>query len=281
MARIRQIKPGFFLDDELALCCRDTRLLFVGLWVIADRAGRLQDRPPRIKAQVFPYDQDINIGEIEHCLDELTDGGFIERYMTDDGKRLIEIRNFSKHQHFHAKEPASELPAPEQVRTKHRTTPVPASDKTDVSTVQEPDKTDSSRLGIGYLESGIGDRVVGVGIGDRTKPPVSKSTPPHTPASAFFLTDELRSWAEAAASDIDPEAETEKFRDYYGRNGKTFADLPAAWRKWIRDAVDRQNQARAPAGRRESRGERNERICREIETEDAERARSAKHGKSP
>jgi uncharacterized protein YdaU (DUF1376 family) len=107
----------------------------------------------------------------------------------------------------------------------------------------------------------------------------AKSIPTPTPVSAFFLTEELRSWAEAAAPDIDPEAETEKFQDYYGRNGKTFADLPAAWRKWIRDAVERQNRARAPTDRRESRGERNERIIREVEAEDAARAIST-HGAS-
>jgi hypothetical protein len=107
-----------------------------------------------------------------------------------------------------------------------------------------------------------------------------KTTPTHTPASAFFLTDELRSWAEAAAPDIDPEIETEKFRDYYGRNGKTFADLPAAWRKWIRDAVERQNRARAPTARRESRGERNERIIREIEAEDRAKAADEHGGQS-
>lgn len=59
MARIRQIKPEFYLDDELALCSRDARLLFPGLWMLADRAGRLENRPAKIKAQVFPYDNDV------------------------------------------------------------------------------------------------------------------------------------------------------------------------------------------------------------------------------
>jgi hypothetical protein len=282
VARIRQIKPGFFLDDELASCCRDARLLFIGLWVIADRAGRLADRPPRIKAQVFPYDQDIGIDEIEHYLEELTDGCFIERYMTDQGKRLIEIRNFEKHQHFHAKEPDSELPPPEHLRNKHRTSTVPASDKygastvqepvkTDAGTGQEPDKTGSSRLGIGYLVSGIGDRGVGVGIGEgsgegKTKPPASKSHPhTHTAAADFVLSEELREWSEAAAPDIDPEAEAEKFRDYYARNGTTFTDLPAAFRKWIRDAIERQHRAREPSRPvRESVAEHNARVFAEL-----------------
>lgn len=50
MPRIRQVKPEFYLDDELAQCSRDARLLFPGLWILADRAGRLENRPAKIKA---------------------------------------------------------------------------------------------------------------------------------------------------------------------------------------------------------------------------------------
>ena len=62
MARSRNIKPGFFLNDDLAECEPLARLLFAGLWCIADREGRLEDRPKRIKIEVLPYDNcDVNI----------------------------------------------------------------------------------------------------------------------------------------------------------------------------------------------------------------------------
>jgi hypothetical protein len=56
MARARNIKPGFFLNDELAECEPLARLLFAGLWCIADREGRLEDKPKRIKVEILPYD---------------------------------------------------------------------------------------------------------------------------------------------------------------------------------------------------------------------------------
>ena len=75
MARARNIKPGFFANDTLAECSPLARLLFAGLWTIADRAGRLEDRPKRIKAALLPYDEcDIN-----DLLDQLVDRGFIAR----------------------------------------------------------------------------------------------------------------------------------------------------------------------------------------------------------
>ena len=61
MARSRNIKPGFFLNDVLSEIEPLGRLLFAGLWTIADKAGRLRDSPKKIKACILPYDDcDVN-----------------------------------------------------------------------------------------------------------------------------------------------------------------------------------------------------------------------------
>lgn len=83
MSRIRQIKPEFYLDDELAQCSRDARLLFPGLWILADRAGRLEYRPAKIKAQVFPYDDDIDAAKTRELLEQLASRRFILIYEVD------------------------------------------------------------------------------------------------------------------------------------------------------------------------------------------------------
>jgi hypothetical protein len=93
-----------------------------------------------------------------------------------------------------------------------------------------------------------------------------KDTHTHAPPPDFFLTKELRLWTEKAAPEIDPEVEAEKFLDYYRGAGKISADWSASWRQWIRIAIERQNRPRAPA--RESAGEHNARIFREIEAEE-------------
>jgi len=66
MARARNIKPGFFMDDVLAEIEPLGRILFAGLWCIADREGRLEDRPKRIKAEVLPYDECDMDNLLEH-----------------------------------------------------------------------------------------------------------------------------------------------------------------------------------------------------------------------
>lgn len=108
MSRSRNIKPGFFKNDLLAELPFEYRILFQGLWCEADREGRLLDRPKRLKAEVFPYD-DVDVGRGLNMLDGF---GFIKRY-TVAGVGYIQITNFAKHQNPHKKEAPSEHPGPD------------------------------------------------------------------------------------------------------------------------------------------------------------------------
>ena len=121
--RARNIKPGFFENDFLAEVSPIGRLLFIGLWLMADREGRLVDNPRRIKGDVLRYD-DLKTEDVCALLDDLQERGFIIRYEVD-GDKFIQVCNFSKHQNPHVKEAPSTIPAPD----KHHT-----------STVQTPDE---------------------------------------------------------------------------------------------------------------------------------------------
>lgn len=107
MARARNIKPGFFANEELVELPFATRLLFIGLWTLADREGRLEDRPKRIKMALFPAD---NL-DVEEALSSLAASGFLTRY-EHDGERYIQVTSFAKHQNPHRDEKASTIPAP-------------------------------------------------------------------------------------------------------------------------------------------------------------------------
>lgn len=110
MARTRFIKPAFFQNEALSGLEPLTRLLFIGLWCFADRSGRLEDRPRRIRVQILPYDC-LADKEVDAMLERLAEAGFILRYAVEKA-RFIEIVNFEKHQYPHHKEPVSNLPAP-------------------------------------------------------------------------------------------------------------------------------------------------------------------------
>lgn len=107
MPRARNIKPAFFLNDELGELDPIDRLLFIGLWTIADYKGELEWRPARIKAQILPYDS-CDIKEIVINLDK---SGFVSFY-SHGGNYYVKINNFEKHQNPHPneKKKGSEIP---------------------------------------------------------------------------------------------------------------------------------------------------------------------------
>lgn len=138
--RARNIKPGFFENEYLAECDPLARILFAGLWCMADREGRLEDRPKKIKAKILPYDD----CDIPALLNQLAQFGFITRYVCDDC-HYIQINNFTKHQNPHCKETESTIPAP----CKHST-----------STVLEQDEHSSSPADSLIPDSGFSDSLI-------------------------------------------------------------------------------------------------------------------------
>lgn len=104
--RARSIKPGICDNEVLGTADPFYTLLFERLWMIADREGRLEDRPLRIKAQAFPYRDGL---DVEPMLTWLAEHGFIVRYQID-GKRYIQVLMFGKHQSPHKNEQDSVIP---------------------------------------------------------------------------------------------------------------------------------------------------------------------------
>jgi hypothetical protein len=89
MARIRTIKPEFWISDQITECSPIARLMFIGLWTFADDAGRMPFSVKRIKKQIFPAD-DISSSSIQGMIDELSSNALIEIYDVED-KQYLEI----------------------------------------------------------------------------------------------------------------------------------------------------------------------------------------------
>lgn len=107
MPRARNLKPGFFRDAVLVEMPFETRLLFAGLWTLADRRGKLEDKPKQIKMEIFPADS----VDVDSMMNVLHQAGRIIRYVID-GKAYCKISNFSRHQNPHRDERESEIPEP-------------------------------------------------------------------------------------------------------------------------------------------------------------------------
>lgn len=107
MSRSRNIKPGLWLNEELAEISIPARYLFPALWCLADKEGRLEYRPKKIKIEVYPYDEI----DIIPLVAELHGKKFISVY-ENEGLFYVQINNFTKHQNPHPKEKSNGYPAP-------------------------------------------------------------------------------------------------------------------------------------------------------------------------
>ena len=195
MARSRNIKPAFFKNPELGAQPFEARLTFIGIWTLADREGRLEDRPARIAAELFPYDRSISAADVDAWLTALADSPekFIVRY-TVAGIPFIQISNFTKHQSPHVKEQASRIPAPGT----HQTSTGHGPDKhSPRQCAAPPDSLIPSSLNPDSLK-GIAKGCGGGGRGDDAKSPPTEKVTTATPPS-----------------DIDAETRKERFGQLY------------------------------------------------------------------
>lgn len=136
MARARNIKPAFFTNDELGELPPLARILFIGMWTIADFKGCFEYKPKRLKVQLLPYD-DCDIEQLANILDK---SGFISIY-TVQGQRYIKVVNFHKHQnpHKNEKEGGSQIPDITQADEKN---PLKSDNLENIEINHEQDGTD-------------------------------------------------------------------------------------------------------------------------------------------
>jgi hypothetical protein len=153
MARIRSIKLDLFMDDGLAEVSLEAHFLLAGLPCLADSEGRLEDRPRRIQAQIFPYRREV---DVDRCLEELAKSGHVRRYEAA-GVRYLQVENWDDDQRPHVKEAPSSIPAPLD-SSEHR-------QGGDVA-----GNSPGTRRGESAGILGVGSGVLGVGSGDLSPP---------------------------------------------------------------------------------------------------------------
>ena len=222
MARARNIKPSIMDNEELAELEPMARLLFIYLWMLADREGRLEDRPKRIAAQALPYDRHADVGAM---LDDLHKAGFIVRYEAQ-GIACIQITAFSKHQTPHVRESASSLPPMEKGTAK-------AMPEHNLGSAETSPRSPDS----GFSDSGFSD----TGLG--TSPPAAQADPPR-PAKRrqaktslppdFAVSDRVREWARERGFDRLDE-HLDAFKRKATAKGYTYQSWDDAFMEAIRE----------------------------------------------
>lgn len=72
VSRTRLLRPAFFTDELMARLSDRTRLIYAGLWTLADDAGYFDRRPGEIGVALFPYESaGRRLRGVEKALEDL------------------------------------------------------------------------------------------------------------------------------------------------------------------------------------------------------------------
>ena len=104
--RARNVKPGLLTNELLGPADPLLTILFVGLWMVADREGRLEDKPLKLCRLIFPYRRRVTPKRMDAMLAWLHEHKFIIRYVKTSGS-WIQVVEFRKHQRPHSSEAPS------------------------------------------------------------------------------------------------------------------------------------------------------------------------------
>lgn len=260
MARSRNIKPSIMDNEDLAEFDPLIRLLFVYLWMLADREGRLEDRPKRIAAKALPFDRSA---DVEQMLTDLAQAGFIQRYEAK-GCKVIQIVSFLKHQTPHGTEKDSVLPDDSGLYTVHKRGKhgYATGEFTKVSSLETiSQQSDDSVLTVKEHPDSLIHRFTDSLIPPTDVGEVAQSAPARSTKGArlpvdWFLPKAWGEWALAEFPSWTADAvriEAEKFKDHWLSESGAKArkvDWLATWRKWCRSDIAQ--RAHAPPGQQAS-----------------------------
>lgn len=248
--RARNIKPGLFKNDVLAEVEPLGRILFTGLWCMADREGRLEDRPRRIKAEILPYDD----CDVDHLLQQLEERGFVHRYQVA-GERYIVITGFTRHQRPHSSEVESVIPPPDGENAPDGE-PAPESRRTNAGRTVNlgmPDgepREAAPRPDTGYLNADTGSRIAEVARETAQPPPPPEDRPEIIETAEILIQapwvgDELPAVIRQVARSFDlvegfdprdGPLEAEGYAMWRGYHKKPPSNWYQAWLNWIKRA---------------------------------------------
>jgi len=95
--RARLIKQDFWKSETVARLTFFERLLFEGLWCLADKRGVLKWSARRAKAELFPYD-DVLVSECLTGVRHMSDIGLVTQYRDAQGAEYVHVKGFTEHQ---------------------------------------------------------------------------------------------------------------------------------------------------------------------------------------
>ena len=83
MARKRMIDPSIWQSEDFGKLSNLAKIVFIGLFSLADDEGRGRANPMYLKSNLFPYNEDMRSADIEKALLEISSNMSVIFYSCD------------------------------------------------------------------------------------------------------------------------------------------------------------------------------------------------------
>ena len=226
MARKRMIDPGIWSSEDFSKLSSFSKLIFIGLFSLADDEGRGKANPSYLKSMLFPYEEGIRSADIKKTLQEIASTMSVIFY-THDEKEYYALKSWGKFQTINKPTPSS-VPAP--VSDYSAATVVLPEDYGSTTVALPPKRKEEEKE---KKEEEKGKKEEEKGKKSSAGKPPARFIPP--------TVEEVAAYCKKRGSGIDPEA----FVDYYQANGwiqgkgKPIKDWQACVRTWEKREKER------------------------------------------
>lgn len=109
MARKRMVDPSIWQSEDFSKLSTLAKLVFIGLFSLADDEGRGRANPMYLKSSLFPYNEDLRSADIEKTLSEISSNMSVVFYSCD-GSSYYSLLSWYSFQRID-KPTSSQLPA--------------------------------------------------------------------------------------------------------------------------------------------------------------------------
>jgi hypothetical protein len=209
MARLRTIKPEFWVSEQVTQCSALARLTFIGLWNFCDDRGVHPAKPRTLKAEVFALD-DYSANQVGGWVSELEAAGLVSVF-AHGGEDYWAVTGWRKHQRI------------DKPTVKHPAPPAPIADSVGRVVGEEAATSrDGEELTGEERSSNAHERVLHSGGRGTTIPP------------DFKISDAVAVWAEKAGFADHLEDHFEHFVGYARAGGRRYVDWDQAFRNAVR-----------------------------------------------
>ena len=109
MARKRMVDPSIWQSEDFSKLSTLAKLVFIGLFSLADDEGRGRANPTYLKSSLFPYNEDMRSADIEKTLSEISSNMSVVFYSCN-GSNYYSLLSWYNFQRID-KPTSSQLPA--------------------------------------------------------------------------------------------------------------------------------------------------------------------------